>query len=108
MSKKLLSIFLLTVISLQSHSELRDPTQPAYPTNSIEATASGLEDEPRLSAIWIYAKSRWATVNGIQAKQGQTIAGNIKIIKIHKNSVTIDQNGTIKTLQLLQRPYKTQ
>lgn len=108
MSKKLLGVFLLTVISSQSHSELRDPTQPAYPMNSIEATVANIDEEPRLSAIWIYEKSRWATINGIQAKQGQTIADNIKIIKIHKNSVTIDQNGTIKTLQLLQRPYKTQ
>lgn len=32
----------------------------------------------------------------------------IKIISIHKNSVTIAHNGERKTLQLVQRPYKTQ
>lgn len=31
----------------------------------------------------------------------------IKIISIYKNSVIISQNGELKTLQLLQRPYKT-
>lgn len=32
----------------------------------------------------------------------------IKIISIQKNSVIIEQNGERKTLQLVQRPYKTQ
>jgi len=32
----------------------------------------------------------------------------IKIISIHKNSVVVDQNGELKTLQLVQRPYKAQ
>lgn len=32
----------------------------------------------------------------------------IKIISIHKNSVTIKQNGELKILQLVQRAYKTQ
>lgn len=34
-------------------------------------------------------------------------SNTIKIISIRKNSVAIDQNGKIKTLQLVQRPYKT-
>jgi hypothetical protein len=106
-SKKLLSIFLLALASSAVQAELRDPTRPAYPV-SPEATVDNIEVEPKLSAIWISKKSRWAILNGIHAKQGQTIAGNIKIITIRKNTVTIDQNGNIKTLQLLQRPYKTQ
>lgn len=107
MFKKLLSIFVLSVVSLPVHAELKDPTRPAYPA-TIEATVDTVTVEPQLSAIWMSKKSRWATINGIQAKQGQTIAGNIKIIKVSKNAVTIDQNGTVRTLQLLQRPYKTQ
>jgi hypothetical protein len=106
--KKRLSVFLLSITALSSHAELRDPTRPAYPVNSEATIVNGLEEEPRLSAIWISATSKRVTINGIQAKQDQTIAGNIKIISIHKNSVTINHNGTIKTLQLLQRPYKTQ
>lgn len=31
----------------------------------------------------------------------------VKVIGIQKNSVTIEQNGELKTLQLLQRPYRT-
>jgi hypothetical protein len=95
------------LLSSYGWAELRDPTQPKYPVNSQPTTIIA-EGEPKLSAIWISAKSRRATINGFQAKQGQTIAGNIKVLNIHKNSVTINQNGSIKTLQLLQRPYKTQ
>lgn len=95
------------MMAYSCYAELPDPTRPAYPVNS-QPTIINEEGEPRLSAIWISPKSRWATINGIQAKQGRTISGNIKVIKIGKNSVTINQNGTIKTLQLLQRPYKTQ
>jgi hypothetical protein len=105
--KRLLCLIFLTLVSYPGYSGLRDPTQPAYPVNS-QPTTINTGEEARLSAIWISAKSRWATINGIQAKQGRTIVGNIKIIKIRKNTVTINQNGTIKTLQLLQRPYKTQ
>lgn len=97
---------MLILTSIQAHAIVRDPTQPAYPTKT-ESTVVSSKDEPRLSAIWITAKSRWATINGIQAKQGQTISGKIKIIQIRNNSVTINQNGSIKTLYLLQRPYKS-
>ncbi len=45
-------------------------------------------------------------LNGVKAKQGQTIAGAINIIKIRKNEVTINQNGTIKILQLVQSPNR--
>ncbi len=107
MFKKLFSLIVLTFSSFQIHAEFRDPTQPDYPTH-VEAAIANIEEQPRLSAIWITSKARWATFNGIQAKQGQSISANIKIIKISKNAVTINQNGIIKTLQLLQRPYKSQ
>jgi len=45
-------------------------------------------------------------LNGVKAKQGQTIAGAISIIKIRENEVTINQNGTIKILQLVQSPKR--
>lgn len=35
-------------------------------------------------------------------------SSTIKIVSIRKNSVIVDQNGERKTLQLVQRPYKTQ
>lgn len=43
-----------------------------------------------------------------QANTAKHSVRTIKIIDIHKNSVTIDQDGERKTLQLVQRPYKTQ
>lgn len=105
MYKKILSLILLFLIPFPNYAEFKDPTQPAYPANpAINANAN--EEEPKLSAIWMSSRSKWATINGVRVKQGQSI-GDIKIVKIHKNTVIIDQNGSIKTLQLLQRPYKT-
>jgi hypothetical protein len=164
-------------------AEFRDPTQPAYPLPSTTAVDAANDNALVLSAIWISSHSRRATINGISAKQGQTIvigqapalkpapanpattdeknngqldaireyanaatnrptqegiappqrnapapqlpgqstvtlepstrqttparSSTIKIIRIRKNSVTITQNGELKTLQLVQRPYKT-
>lgn len=99
---------LLTLTSLPCLAELRDPTRPAYqiiPGTTVDKVNEA-DESPLLSGIWISATSRWVALNGIYAKQGQSIAGNINIIKIRKNEVTINQNGTIKTLQLLQSPYR--
>jgi len=99
---------LLTVTSLPCFAELRDPTRPAYQIipDTTPGQLNAVEQDALLSGIWISAKSRWVALNGIYAKQGQTITGNINIIKIRKNEVTIKQNGTIKTLQLLPSPYR--
>jgi hypothetical protein len=89
-----------------ANAELRDPTKPAY-SILTESTESQYDDELILSAIWMTAKNRRATINGVTARQGQTILNGVKIISIRHNSVILKQNGTIKTLHLLQRPYKT-
>lgn len=141
-----LIILLVELASMPCHAEFRDPTQPAYPLPT--ADADPVDDKaPILSAIWISAHSRRATINGVLAKQGQTItieqdsplnpdlatakntaqqsvdryaalppapilpaaparSSTIKIIGIRKNSVIIDQNGKLKTLQLVHRSYK--
>jgi hypothetical protein len=101
------NLIILLLLSGSCYAELSDPTRPAYPVDAQPAPIYA-ESEPKLTGIWISAKSRWASINGIQAKQGQIILGNIKVIKIGKNSVKINQNGNIKTLQLLKRPYPTQ
>lgn len=193
MFKIMIAILLAGLITIPCRAEFRDPTQPAYPQQPMAAGSGAVVDnEPVLSAIWISAQSRRATINGVSAQQGQTIvigpvlplnpkpknpvntaaAGNkdellnkvmeyanaetnhpsrenitappgnmiapllsaaigsnkppptaaqlsktgyiparsstIKIISIHLNSVVIDQNGELKTLQLVQRSYKTQ
>jgi hypothetical protein len=150
----MITILLAGLASMTCSAEFRDPTQPAYPLPSAGANIA-VNTELVLSAIWISSQSKRATINGISAKQGQTIiiplatpngssnlprpqeqstmsaatntpqqtnndqqssqlapiparSTTIKIISIHKNSVTIEQNGEIKTLILVQRPYKTQ
>lgn len=120
MFKIMIAIMLAGVILRPCFAEFRDPTQPTYP---LPATAADTESpgnhELVLSAIWISSRSKRATINGVSGKQGQVInigpassdpanANTIKIIRIHKNSVIIDQNGERKTLQLVQRPYKIQ
>jgi hypothetical protein len=161
---------------MSCRAEFRDPTQPAYPLPSATANDSVNDPPLVLSAIWISPHSRRATINGISARQGQTIvigqtpalkpapatpetgaatgdkqlntakeyvkenaesplghtttplpapasrpleqngetaesvparSNTVKIISIRKNSVIIAQNGELKTLQLVQRPYKT-
>ena len=105
MFKLLVSLLLFMLSSLPCVAELRDPTRPAYPAKS-ESTVGKVEETSRLSGIWITKTSRWVILNGVKAKQGQTIAGSINIIKISKNEVTINQNGTVKILQLVQSPHR--
>lgn len=91
-----------------SQAALPDPTKPAYPDQPAGPVAAPVPDiEPKLSAIWLLPKARWATINGIQAKEGQTITGNIEIIMIRRNTVTINQNGVTKTLELIKRPFNS-
>ncbi len=99
-------MLLFAGLPVTGHAELRDPTKPAYSAQT-ETAVINADDELVLSAIWITAKSRRATINGITARQGQTILNGVKIIGIRHNSVTLNQNGIIKTVHLLQRPYKT-
>lgn len=210
MFKIMITILLAGLAPMPCSAEFRDPTQPAYPLPSTTGAAADSDNTLVLSAILISSQSRRATVNGVSAKQGQTIvikqtptlkpalvtpastvtsgdkknelrnkameyanaktnrptqenimsplgsmiaplpasatgsmnipqlqgqntvpaetstrqqpntvqhaetthiptrSSTIKIISIHKNSVTITQNGELKTLQLVQRPYKTQ
>ena len=111
MFKKLLCLLWLTITPLSSHADLaspidvKDPTQPpTIPT--LDVPADQINEATQLTAIWIKATSRWVTINHIQAQQGDTIHGDIKILKILKNEVTITQNGTTKILRLLPSPYK--
>lgn len=86
-----------------------DPTKPDYlpPSTVIGNDKTIVTDTLVLSAIWITATAKWATVNGVTAKQGQTILNDVKIIKITRNSVSLNHNGSIKVLHLLKSPYKT-
>ncbi len=76
------------------------------------ATAAKSIDLPLLqeqNAISTPAPQQQA--NSVQRSKAAHIparSSTIKIISIRKNSVIVDQNGERKTLQLVQRPYKTQ
>jgi hypothetical protein len=93
-------------IPITSPALARDPTTPSYPIPKESSTLVH-DEELIVSAIWISAKTRRARLNGVIARQGQIILNGIKVIQIRHNSVTVQQNGVIKTLQLVQRPYKT-
>ena len=92
------------------HAEFQDPTRPDYPkttTASDSHNPAGAE-KLVLSAIWITRSGKWATINGVTAKPGQTILNKVKVIKISRNAVSISHNGRIKKLQLLSPLTKSQ
>jgi hypothetical protein len=100
---------LITLIPALCRAEFKDPTKPDYsPSTAIIKNDTAITaDKLVLSAIWITATAKWATINGITAKQGQTILNDVKLIKITRNAVSLNHNGNIKTLRLLKSPYKT-
>jgi len=83
-------------------AELSDPTRPVF-HSTIESQQTDLL---KLSAIWISGKNKRATINGATAKQGEIILTDIKIIKINKHSVLIEQNGESRMLSILNGSYK--
>ncbi|NOT12004.1 MAG: hypothetical protein HOP23_09270 [Methylococcaceae bacterium] len=104
MSKNFMVLSFILITPMVGHAVTRDPTIPKYPVQT-ESPSSSPNERQTVSAIWISAKSRRATINGVSAKQGDTILNGIKVMRIRHNSVTIEQNGVIKTLLLIQRPY---
>jgi hypothetical protein len=98
------SIGILIFIVSIAHAELRDPTRPSP---FIDTVTTLLEDHPlTLSATWITATSKRATINGMTIKQGDTILNNIKILEIQPSLVIIEQRGIIRKLSLLSKPIK--
>ncbi len=80
------------------------PTEPA--------SAGDKKDEPlkqpqQQSAVDIRPRPQMNTALPQKSGPIPVHSNTIRIISIHKNSVTIDQNGKIKTLHLVQRSYKT-
>ncbi len=87
-------------------AEYKDPTRPAFYSAGTTSTSQNSADL-NLSSIWISAHSKRVTINGITAKQGETIFSDIKIVQILKNAVIIEKNGQRSKLSLLTRSYKT-
>ncbi len=77
------------------------------------ATAMGSMDIPQLQGqsttpAETNTRQQPNTAQHMEPANIQARSSTIKIISIHKNSVNISQDGELKTLQLVQRPYKTQ
>jgi hypothetical protein len=71
--------FILVLVGLMPwvvHAQFRDPTQPAYPLPAQLDNSSvdyHVQTELVLSAIGMSSKSKWAIINGVLAKQGETV-----------------------------------
>lgn len=102
-----LIILLLSLLNISGcYAELIDPTKPAYYSTNKE-TVYTQTDTLKVSSIWISSNAKRATINGVTAKQGETIFTDLKIIKILPSSVLVEQNGIRRKLYLLTRPFKT-
>lgn len=108
-SKQLLLCLIIASVSAIGHAEFKDPTKPDYPlpAETNDKVTPIAENNLVLSAIWLTATSKRATINGVTAKQGQTILQGVKLLNITRNTVTINNNGRLQTLRLLKSPYKT-
>jgi hypothetical protein len=110
MYKKISLLLSIVFCSELCHADFKDPTKPNYDapsTTVVKENKTIVADTLVLSAIWITATAKRATINGVTAQQGQTILNNVKIIKITRNTVLLNHTGTLKTLRLLKSPYKT-
>jgi len=104
--KTVFLFFSILLNTANSTAELRDPTKPTY-FNSALQTEPNQPDSLNLSSIWVSGHSKRATINGIVAKQGDVILSDVKVLRIYKNTVIIEQNGISKKLSILTRNYKT-
>jgi hypothetical protein len=108
MYKKFILAFLCVLPTL-CMAEFKDPTKPDYlsPGTVSSSDTKPVLDTLALYAVWITARTRWANINGVIAKQGQTILSNVKIMRINRNSVYLNQNGELKTLSLIRNNKKS-
>jgi hypothetical protein len=71
------------------------------PTANGTVTIPGVapSPEPRLQAIYYRLKDPSVLINGRTVKQGQEVDG-MRIVKIERNAVTVEQNGKTRVLTL--------
>ena len=96
--KTLLILVLVGCLPWVGHAQFRDPTQPAYPLpTKVDSSAERhVEAELILSAIGISSKTRWAIINGVLAKQGETVTITAKPDSSHIESA----NNTMQNLAM--------
>lgn len=104
------TILLVGLAPTPCSAEFRDPTQPAYPPSSVAGTEVDSHENTNeliLSAIWISSHSKRATINNINAKEGQTIV--IEQTPALKPALTTSANTVSagdKTNELLNKAMK--
>ena len=102
-------LWMLFFMPALAQAQFKDPTKPdsaLFPP--VVSLTKPVPEKLVLSAIWITATGKWATINGMTVKKGDILLNNAKIVKITENTVSLNHNGRIKVLQLLQSPYQTQ
>lgn len=84
-----------------TQAELRDPTLPGNLPATQAMDMPNAEALPSLTAIWISAARRRATINGVTIGNGQTLADGSRLVQIKPGYVLIRQNGVNKKLYLV-------
>lgn len=108
-----LSTATIVLLANPIHAELRDPTRPDFPEQSMateKPTASTIPPKAaslQLSEIWISPHSKRAVINGVRVKPGDMLANGMRVQEIEYNRVALKDNSGIKILQLHQRSYQT-
>lgn len=100
-----MAVLLLSLPLVTGHGRadtLRDPTRPVHVLQET-GDPSNHAGQLTLSAIWHSGSSRYATIDGTTARQGETIFDDITITSIHEHSVTIRRNGQEQRLELLRQ-----
>jgi hypothetical protein len=106
---KFFGLWMLFFMPALAQAQFKDPTKPdsaLFPP--VVSLTKPVPEKLVLSAIWITATGKWATINGMTVKKGDILLNNAKIVKITENTVSLNHNGSIKVLRLLHSPYQTQ
>lgn len=102
---------LVLTVPIDVFAEFQDPTKPNAIYNPPIITDSKKDTVPKhdlvLTGIWLSTQTKRATINNITVKEGEMILENtVKVVRIEKNAVTVEDNGVIKTLFLVKSPHK--
>ncbi len=87
---------------------LRDPTAPLFSTagSAPQANLFSLVSSYKVTSILLRPNMKIAVINSRQVREGDVI-GNAEVVKIDKNSVTLQVAGEDQVLELYSGSVKT-
>ncbi len=87
---------------------LRDPTAPLFSTAGSQPQANlfSLVSSYKVTSILLRPNMKVAVINSRQVREGDVI-GNAEVVKIDKNTVTLQVAGEDQILELYGRSVKT-